>query len=119
VSKESVFFGTLFDRVIKNCIMKRFPELKINQFQLAVLLDEVEKHFFNFVIENNVYCCQCRGVATEGVDVEEMYLTSLNDIRVVGRCRKCKGEVGRLFEFGDKKGVFTRKLAASGNPIKQ
>jgi len=98
--------------------MKKLPEIKINQFQLAVLLDEVEKHFFNFVIENNVYCCQCRGVATEGVDVEEMYLTSLNDIRVVGRCRKCKGEVGRLFEFGDKK-EFYEKACRFRESIKQ
>ena len=97
--------------------MKRFPELKINQFQLAVLLDEVKKHFFNFVIENNVYCCQCRGFAKEGVEVERIYLNSVNDIRVEGRCRKCGGEVSRLFEFGGKK-EFDEKACRLRESIK-
>jgi hypothetical protein len=88
--------------------MKRFPELKINQFQLAVLLDEEERHFYNVVIDNYVYCAQCRGLAKEGVDVEAVYLTNLNDIRIEGKCRKCRGEVGRLFEFGAKKEFYEK-----------
>src|SRR5690554_3380760 len=83
--------------------MKKLPELKINQFQLAVLLDEEEKYFFHLVIRSNVYCSSCRGVAENGVDVKEICLTNLNDIRVRGNCRKCGGEVARIFEFGEKK----------------
>jgi hypothetical protein len=98
--------------------MKRLPEITINPFQLAVLLDETERNFYSVVIENYVYCSHCRGVAIEGVDVEEMYLTDLNDIRVVGRCRKCEGEVGRLFEFGEKK-EFYEKACRFRESIKQ
>jgi hypothetical protein len=98
--------------------MKRLPEITINPFQLAVLLDETERNFYSVVIEHYVYCSHCRGVAIEGVDVEEMYLTDLNDIRVVGRCRKCEGEVGRLFEFGAKK-EFYEKACRFRESIKQ
>ena len=88
--------------------MKELSEIQINQFQLAVLLDEEERHFYNVVVEGFIYCSQCRGFAGEGVEVESIYLDSLNDIRVEGRCRKCGGRVVRLFEFGGKK-VFNEK----------
>jgi len=97
--------------------MKRLPEITLNQFQLAVLLDEEERHFYNVVIDNYVYCCHCRGVEIEGIDVEEIYLTDLNDIRVVGRCRKCGGEVARLLEFGGKK-EFDEKACRLRESIK-
>lgn len=90
--------------------MKELPEIPINRFQLAVLLDELEKHFYNFVLENLVYCIQCRGFAAEGVEVEKLFLDSMNDIRVEGRCRKCGGRVARLFEFG-KKNLFNRRAS--------
>lgn len=83
--------------------MKRLPELKINLFQLAVLLNEEERYFYNLVLENNVYCTRCNGPAANGVKVREKYLTCLNDIRIRGTCRTCNGEVGRLFEFGENK----------------
>jgi|SRR5690554_5468324 Zn-finger nucleic acid-binding protein len=88
--------------------MKGLPEIPINLFQLAVLLDEVERHFYNVVIDSYVYCAQCRGVASEGVEVEKIFLNSVNDIRVEGRCRKCNGEVGRLFEFGEIKEFYEK-----------
>lgn len=88
--------------------MKRLPEIKINLFQLAVLLDEKDKKFYDYVIEHNVYCSHCRGVAKEGIDVEEVYLTDLNDIRVQGRCKVCNGVVGRLFEYGEKKDFYEK-----------
>ncbi len=47
--------------------MRSLPEITINAFQLAVLLDEAEKHFYNFVMENLVFCAQCRDIANEGV----------------------------------------------------
>ena len=88
--------------------MKRLPEIAINPFQLAVLLDVVEKHFYSVVIENYVYCAQCRGFANKGIDVEEIVLTDLNNIRVRGRCRRCRGEVGRLFEYGENRDFYGR-----------
>ena len=47
--------------------MRSLPEITINAFQLAVLLDEAEKQFYNFVMENLVFCAQCRDIANEGV----------------------------------------------------
>ncbi|MCE5206621.1 MAG: hypothetical protein LLF80_11035 [Porphyromonadaceae bacterium] len=83
--------------------MTEKQHIGINLFQLAVLLDVDEKLFYNFVINHSVYCVKCRGIASKGIEVEEIYLTERNDIRVQGRCRICNGSVGRLFAFGEKK----------------
>lgn len=88
--------------------MKKQSEIKINQFQLAVLLDETDKEFFKRIISHNVYCLNCRNFAQNGVEIEEIFLTRLNDVRVHGKCKVCKGEVRRLFEFGDE-GNFNNK----------
>lgn len=105
--------------------MKRLPELQINAFQLAVLLNEEEMYFYNLVLENNIYCSVCRDTASRGVDVKEKFLTDLNDVRVRGTCRVCMGEVGRLFEFGSNKDFQRRArsfrsslspLLTEGNP---
>ena len=88
--------------------MRHLPEIKINSFQLAVLLDEVEKHFYNFVIDNLVFCAHCREIANEGVEVTEVCLTAMNDVRVRGRCRKCHNEVTRLFVFGGDEKFYER-----------
>jgi hypothetical protein len=76
-------------------------EIKINQFQLALLLDESDKDFFKCSIAHNVYCLNCRDVAKNGIDITELYLTEFNDNRVHGRCKICNCEVRRLFEFGE------------------
>lgn len=88
--------------------MGSLPEITINSFQLAVLLDEAEKHFYNFVIENLVFCAHCREIANEGVEVVEVCLTELNDVRVRGRCRKCHNEVIRLFAFGGNEKFYAK-----------
>ena len=81
--------------------MSKQSEIKINEFQLAVLLDEPDKDFFKCVISHSVYCLNCSDVAKNGVDITEVYLTELNDIRVHGKCKICNGDVRRLFEFGE------------------
>jgi len=65
-------------------VIRKLPEISINSFQLAVLLDKTEKHFYNVVIEHFVFCALCRAVANEGIVVEEICLTAMNDIRVQG-----------------------------------
>jgi hypothetical protein len=52
--------------------MKELSEIQINQFQLAVLLDEEERHFYNVVVEGFIYCSHCRGFAGEGVELESI-----------------------------------------------
>jgi hypothetical protein len=98
--------------------MKELSEIQINQFQLAVLLDEEERHFYNVVVEGFIYCSHCRGFAGEGVELDSIYLDSLNDIRVESRCRKCGGRVVRLFEFGEKK-EFQEKACRFRESINQ
>jgi hypothetical protein len=88
--------------------MKRPPEIEINQFQLAILLDDDQKSFYNYVIAENVYCRHCGGTATKGIVVEEILLTSLNDIVAAGSCNQCNGEVARLFEFGEDKAFYEK-----------
>lgn len=65
--------------------MKRLPEITINPFQLAVLLGEVEKHFYSIVIENYVFCAQCRGFAKEGIEVEKIILSDFTSTEYFGK----------------------------------
>ena len=90
--------------------MKRPPKIKINQFQLAVLLNDEQKKFFDMVIADNVFCSQCRGLAKEGITINEMFLTDLNDILVKGTCNTCKGKVARTMEFGEDKDFYNKAM---------
>ncbi len=90
--------------------MKRPPEIKINQFQLAILLDDDQKQDFKYLLEHGVYCTTCEGTAQKGIVVEEMFLTNLNDIAVQGTCKVCNGRVGRLMEFGEKKAFYDKAM---------
>jgi len=87
--------------------MKRQKQIKINQFQLNVLLNDEQKEDFNYLLENGVYCSTCNGTA-KGVTVEEIHLNTLNDIMVHGICGKCKGKVTRIMEFGEDKIFFEK-----------
>ena len=83
--------------------MNRSPEMLINRFQLALLLNNAQKHFYNEVLANNVFCSHCGEIAKKGIVVEEIYLTRLNDIMVRGTCKVCNGKVARIIEFGEDK----------------
>ena len=90
--------------------MKRPPEIKINQFQLAVLLNDEQKKFFDTVIADNVFCSQCGGTCTKGINISEIFLTDLNDIMVNGTCNTCKGKVARIMEFGEDKEFYDKAM---------
>lgn len=90
--------------------MKRPPEIQINQFQLALLLNDEQKKFFKMVVANNVFCSQCGGVAKDGISVNEMFLTNLNDILVKGTCNACKGKVARMMEFGEDEEFYNKAM---------
>jgi hypothetical protein len=81
--------------------MNKNEDIQINRFQLNVLLDEERMHLFNYLLENGVYCVKCEDNCQEGVEVNEIFLTRLNDIKVRGTCKKCGGEVARIMEFGE------------------
>ena len=88
--------------------MERLTEIKINRFQLNILLNDEEKETFNYIADNNVYCGTCRDVCEKGIEIEEIILDSLNDIRVKGTCRVCSGPVSRTIQFGENKEFFNR-----------
>lgn len=90
--------------------MKRPPQIPLNQFQLAVLLNDDEKHFYDKVLAENVYCRSCAGNVAKGVVVTEILLNDLNDIHVRGTCKVCKGTVARIFEFGEQKEFYNRAM---------
>ena len=58
--------------------------MRISELQVLVLLDKEQKWFYKKVLAENVYCSKIDGVAILGIEVEEIYLDSLNDIRVEG-----------------------------------
>lgn len=88
--------------------MKRQEDIIINQFQLNILLNEKEKHDYAFILEQGVFCATCMEASDNGIDVEEIHLDYLNDIRVVGTCKACGGKVARTMEFGENKDFFER-----------
>ena len=88
--------------------MKRPPEIKLNKFQLALLLNNDQKGFYNEVLADNVFCSNCGGIALKGIEIEEIFLTDLNDILVRGTCKVCNGKVARVFEFGEDKAFYNK-----------
>ena len=88
--------------------MTRPPEIPINRFQLAILLNEQQKQDYQFVLDEGVFCSHCGGVAEKGILVSEIYLTSLNDIFVRGTCNVCNGKVACTMEFGEDKAFYEK-----------
>ena len=88
--------------------MKQPIEIPINQFQLAVLLNVEQNQIYKFMIAEGVFCTQCCGIAANGIEVKEIYLTKLNDIRVHGTCNVCNGKVARIMEFGEVKAFYEK-----------
>jgi len=91
--------------------MKRPTEIKINRFQLNVLLSDEQKEGFDYVVNENVYCGNCGGACKQGVEIKDIYLDSLNDIRIEGTCKKCKGKVARILEFGENKEFYQNAMS--------
>lgn len=83
--------------------MKRPEEIKINRFQLNVLLDDKQKEGFDYIVNQNVYCVNCGGACNQGIAIKEIILDSLNDVRIEGTCKQCQGKVARIMEFGENK----------------
>jgi hypothetical protein len=81
--------------------LKRPPEIAINLFQLAILLNEKLKQDYHYLLDQGVFCSQCGGIAQNGIVVTEIFLTSLNDIFVRGTCKICNGKVACTMEFGE------------------
>jgi heterodisulfide reductase subunit C len=81
-------------------IMKDKEEIPLNHFQLNVLLDKEREKIYNHLLENGVFCGTCKEHCTEGVLIEQIYLTVQNDIKITGKCKKCQSDVTRILEFG-------------------
>ncbi|WP_282124952.1 hypothetical protein [Marinifilum flexuosum] len=81
--------------------MSKFKEIKLNQFQLNVLLDEEEKAAYDYIVQEGTYCVHCKEMCTKGVDVKENFLNDMNDILIKGTCKICNGRVSRFIEYGE------------------
>ena len=88
--------------------MHKNSNLVINEFQLNVLIDEKQKQIFKYILDNGVYCTTCGDNCKKGVRVNEIQLTSLNDIMIRGNCNKCNGEFARIFEFGEDREFYKK-----------
>lgn len=88
--------------------MKRQKEIKLNEFQLNVLLGEEEKNGYRYLLENGVYCVQCQGICSKGVEIQSVKLDGLNDIVVEGTCKVCGHSVARVMEFGETPEFFEK-----------
>jgi hypothetical protein len=88
--------------------MKSSIEIPINQFQLAVLLNDEQKQIYKYMLDEGVFCSQCCDFAAKGIEVKEIYLTNLNDIKVRGTCNVCNGKVARIMEFGEDKAFYQK-----------
>jgi len=83
-------------------------KIKLNSFQLNVLLDENEKERFQFLLNKGVYCIHCKSVCKKGVVDYECQLDSTNDIVVNAKCAECGHPVSRTMEFGEDKTFFKK-----------
>lgn len=86
--------------------MSRLPEIQINRFQLAILLNDEQMQVYKLMLEKGVFCRQCEGAAPKGILVKEIWLSNLNDIIVRGTCKVCNGNVSRIMEFGEDKAFY-------------
>jgi hypothetical protein len=90
--------------------MKRPSTIKINQFQLARLLNKDQKQFFDRVTKEDVYCGKCIDAAPVGMTINEIFLNDLNDIVAKGTCNNCNHEVARMIEFGEDKAFYEKAM---------
>ena len=88
--------------------MTKQKDILLNIFQLNRLLSDKEKGGYEYLLQDGVYCSTCKDTCSQGVEVNEIYLSSLNDIKVQGICNKCGGKVTRIMEFGEDKAFFEK-----------
>ena len=91
--------------------MRPLKDIPINHFQLTLLTTTSQKESIDKVIQGEIYCGHCPGICRQGVEVEQIYLTKLNDIRIEGYCNICLGRVGRVLELGQYKSFSGRATA--------
>lgn len=88
--------------------MNNLSELKLNKFQLNVLLNDEQKETYDYIVRQNVFCGNCGGICSKGITIKEIILDSLNDIHIRGVCNVCNGKVTRLLQFGENKEFYTK-----------
>jgi hypothetical protein len=79
--------------------MKERKTIKINDFQLIILLNKEEQKDFH-IFQNNSFCSTCMEERPL-TNVQEILLNDLNDIMVEGICPICGGKMARYMAFGD------------------
>ena len=82
--------------------------IKLNSFQLNILLDENEKKGFQLLLNKGFYCTQCKTICKKGVVEYDCHLDSTNDIIVNGKCAECGHPVNQVIEFGENKTFFEK-----------
>ncbi len=90
--------------------MKRLKEIKLNEFQLNVLLSEEEKYGYRYLLQNGIYCNGCHDICNKGVELDSVKLDKLNDIVVEGSCNACGHQVVRVIEFGENPEFFEKAM---------
>ncbi len=86
--------------------MKERKTIKINDFQLHLLLNEEEQKGFR-ILQNNSFCAACKEERPLS-NIQEIMLNDLNDIIVEGTCPVCGGKMSRYMEFGENQDFFER-----------
>lgn len=86
--------------------MTKLPVIKINIFQLNILLNKERKKGVNHLLTNGVYCSTCKDVCSKGINTKEIYLNQQNDIVIKSSCKVCHKDVTRIIEFGENEGFY-------------
>lgn len=90
--------------------MNALQEIEINTFQLNILLDKTDKNGFDYLLNNGVYCSNCNSICSKVEKNYNICLTKLNDIKIEGKCAKCKTKVVRIMEFGENENFYKRAI---------
>jgi hypothetical protein len=86
-------------------------EIKLNQFQLNVLLSEEDKEEYEYIIEEEIFCMKCDENCSQGVEIKEHFLNTMNDLLLKGTCKKCGTAFSHFIDFGEDPDFFKRAVA--------
>ena len=89
----------------------KLDEIKLNPFQLNVLLNEEDKEEYKYIVEEEIFCMKCEDHCTEGVEIKEHFLNSMNDLLLKGNCKKCGTPFNHFIDFGEDPDFFKRAVA--------
>lgn len=95
--------------------MPQDEEIELASLQFDNLLNKDQKEAFNFLLNNTVFCPNCRSICPNGVVDHITVLTDADEVLMKGKCAKCGSGVTRLMLIEEDSGFADRVKAIRNN----